>query len=268
MGLIRIFIILSFAITILIGLFVGKKIRGKTENYIVAGRSWSFIFVALALLSQAIDGNATLGNTQLSHDFGFWAGASLPIGLAISLFLLGKFFAGHLNSLKLTTIVDLFEQKYSRNIGFIVSIILLFGFGVLLAGNIAAVGILLKLFFPIKYESAVILIALVVLLYSIRGGIISDIYTDILQLISTFLGIFLTLMFLITSYGFIDFEFISTSGKFALNQLSSITDGALINWATIAALGFGNLIAIDFASRILSAKSPSDAKKGATLLVF
>lgn len=79
-------------------------------------------------------------------------------------------------------------------------------------------------------------------------------------------GIILTFVFLIANYGLIDFSLSQIAlQKFSLSQLSSITDGALINWATIIALGFGNLIAIDFGSRIFSAKSPKDAVRGCYL---
>lgn len=263
MNFIQIGIVLSFAFSIIIGLFVGKKIKNNPLNFTVAGRKLPAILVSLALLAQAIDGNATLGNTQLSFDFGFWAGASLIIGLALSLFILGKFFAVRLYNLKLTTIVDLFEIKYGKKIGFISAIILLLGFGVLLAGNIAAVGILLNLFFNIKYTSAVIISCLVVLLYIFRGGILSDVYVDIFQLILISIGVFSTLFYLIFNYGFLNiFETSTIFSKFNITQLYFVQEGALINWATIFALAFGNLIAIDFGSRIFSAKSGDDAKKG------
>lgn len=266
MDLIQISIILSFLVSIVIGLVVGNKIKNNPVNFTVGGRRLSIGLVSLALVAQAVDGNATLGNTSLSFDFGFWAGASLIIGLALSLFILGKFFAGPLNNLKLTTMVDLFERKYGLKVGFIAAIILLLGFGILLAGNIATVGILLQAFFHIKYESAVIISCLVVLLYIIRGGIISDIYADIFQLILMLLGIIGTFLFLFVSYGVVN-PFVSdvSTGKFSITQLFSVADGALINWATIIALAFGNLIAIDFGSRIFSAKSASVAKKACYL---
>ncbi|MBI2022778.1 sodium:solute symporter [Candidatus Daviesbacteria bacterium] len=262
MDIIQIFIILSFLFSIIIGIVVGNKVKNSSLNFTVAGRSLGAGLVGLALVAQAVDGNVTLGNTSLSFDFGFWAGAALPIGLAISLFLLGLFFAAPLNKLKLITLADLFEVKFNRQIGFLAAIIMILGFGVLLAGNIATVGILLKLFFNIRYETAVIISSIVVLIYIIRGGILSDIYADIFQIVLLFIGIFYALFFLFMFHGPIDLSIseIITS-KFSLGQLTSVAEGSLINWATIIALGFGNLIAIDFGSRIFSAKSGKDAKK-------
>lgn len=248
---------------ILIGLLVGKQIKNKRENFYVAGRTWSWGLVGFALMSQAIDGNATLGSTSLGFDFGFWAAAAFPIGLALSLFLLGKFFAPKLNQMKLMTLADFFKIKYNHKVEIIASLFMLLCFGILLAGNISAIAILLMNFLPFHYETLVILICLAVLAYCLRGGIISDLYSDMWQLAWLVLGISATFIFIVWKF---DFTHFFTSASFTestdWSQLSTIANGGLINWATIVALGFGNLLAIDFNSRVFAAKSPSAAKKG------
>ena len=45
------------------------------------------------LAAQAVDGNSTLGNIALVFEFGFWAGAVVPIGLGTCLLLVGAFYA-------------------------------------------------------------------------------------------------------------------------------------------------------------------------------
>lgn len=263
MNLISTIIIASILVTIVIGIVAGKKVKNKRENFYVAGRSWPWAIVGLALMSQAIDGNATLGSTSLGFDFGFWAAAALPIGLAISLFLLGKLFAPKLNSMKLLTLADFFNIKYNRKIEIVASLLMLLCFGILLAGNIAAVAILMMNFISIHYQTAVILICLAILIYCLRGGIIADLYSDIWQLSLLVAGMIAVVIFVALNF---DFSGLFSSPAFTenvgLNQLFTIQNGGMINWATIVALGFGNLLAIDFNSRVFAAKSPSAAKKG------
>ncbi|MCK5476736.1 MAG: sodium:solute symporter [Candidatus Aenigmarchaeota archaeon] len=262
MGLIEIGIILSLLITLMIGLFGSKQIKNKTENYYVTGRNMSIPIVGLALVGQAIDGNSTLGNTTLSSDFGFWAGATMVIGLALALFLFGKFFAEKLNSMNLLTLADLFRIKYNRNIEVIASILMIFSFGILLAGNLAAVGILMKIFFALNYETIIILISIMVVIYSMAGGLISDILTDLFQIGLLVFGLGLTLVYIVFKYGLELFTSGDLISGMSITQMIFPGEGALINWATIVALGFGNLLAIDFASRIFSARTPKIAKKG------
>lgn len=266
MNLINTIIIISILVAIAIGIVAGNKVKNKRENFYVAGRKWPWAIVGLALMSQAIDGNATLGSSTLGFDFGFWSAAALPIGLAISLFLLGKLFASKLNSMKLMTLADFFKIKYDRKIEIIASVIMLLCFGILLAGNIAAVAILLMNFIPFHYQTMVIMICLAILMYCLRGGIIADLCSDIWQLSLLVIGIILALIFITLKF---DFSNLLASSAFAggvdLSQLFTVKNGGIINWATIVALGFGNLLAIDFNSRIFAAKSPEAAKKGCYL---
>ncbi len=263
MNLITLIIVLSLIITVAIGIAASKKIQNKRENFYVAGRKWPWYIVGFALTAQAIDGNSTLGGTSLGFDFGFWTAAALPIGLALSLILIGKFFAPKLNSMKLLTLADFFAIKYNRKLEIISSLLMFFSFGILIAGNIAAVAILIMNFLPFHYETIVILICLMILSYSLFGGIIADVWSDIWQLGLLCVAVLTTLFFLFSDF---DFTGLFSSQIFAesfdFSQLSTIGAGGLINWATIIALGFGNILAIDFNSRIFAAKSPDDAKKG------
>ncbi|MBI4209977.1 MAG: sodium:solute symporter [Candidatus Diapherotrites archaeon] len=259
-------IIFALFLMLIIGLYAGRKVNGKLENYFVAGRKLAAPVVALALVGQAIDGNSTMANTGLASEFGLWAGAVLPIGLAISLLFLGRFFAKPLHEMKLLTLADFFRQKYDRKIEFIASIILLIGFGFLLAGNLASIALLLEIIFHVQYGTLVIALSLFVLAYIILGGIISDILTDTLQVGFFVVAVALACGFLLFSNSGLG-AFASEKGLslISVTQLLNPAEGALVNWATIVALGLGNILAIDFVTRILSARSPEAAKNGCYL---
>ena len=78
-------------------------------NFLVAGRSLALPLSAAGLMGQAVDSNATLGNTDLSAHFGFWAGVSLPLGLGICLLLTGIFFAKRMNAMGLLSLPDFYR---------------------------------------------------------------------------------------------------------------------------------------------------------------
>lgn len=263
MNLVGIIILITIGVAVIIGLAAGSAIKNKRENFTVAGRRWSWLVVGLALMAQAIDGNATLGSTTIGFDFGFWAAAALPIGLALSLFLLGKFFAPQLNQMKLMTLGDFFYLKYNRTLEIIASLLMLLCFGILLAGNIAAVALLLLNFAPIHYQTAVILICLTILVYCLRGGILSDLYSDLWQLAILAIGTVATFFFVVYNFDFANFFGSEVFAKSVHgSQLFTLQNGGLVNWATIVALGFGNILAIDFNTRIFAARSPRAAEQG------
>jgi hypothetical protein len=78
---------ISIAVVVLVGFLVSKRIAGDSANFLVGGRMLPLALVGGALMGSAVDTNATLGNTDLAAEFGFWAGACLLLGLALCLLL-------------------------------------------------------------------------------------------------------------------------------------------------------------------------------------
>ena len=167
---------------LILGLYVSRKVGGDSTNYIVAGRGLILPLAAATLMAQAVDSNATLGNTDLSAQFGFWAGASLPVGLALCLLLTGLFFAKPMNRMGLLTLPDFYRRKYGRTVEMLSALIMILGFTILLAGNIVAGGFLFETFMGTSYATGVIIITVAVFAYNIAGGMFSDTHVSVLQL--------------------------------------------------------------------------------------
>ena len=255
-------IILGIGATVLVVLIVGiavaRKVDGDSANYLVAGRRLGVPLVAVSLTAAAVDSNATVGNTDLTSQFGFWSGASLAIGLAICLLLAGIFLAKPMNRMKLFTLADFFRIRYNRPTEIVSSVIMILSFAILLAGNLVACGFLLERFALIPYEWGVIVSVLLVLAYTIAGGLFSDAYTAVIQTAITVVASIALLIWVALSFGIVIPE---GMGPFDFGQLTDPAQGAPINWATLVALGIGDLVAIDFMQRILGAKSPEVARR-------
>ena len=241
-----------------IGFYVAKKVKGDSINYIVAGRGLILPLAAATLMAQSLDSNATLGNTDLTASFGFWAGASLPIGLALCLFITGLFFAKPMNRLNLTTLPDFFRRKYGRTVEVVASFIMSMAYAFLLAGNLVAGGFLFQIFVGTSFRVGVLIIAGLVLAYTVAGGLFSVAYTDVIQAGIAFVGSIALIIFVATNYGFTIPE---GMGPTNLGQLTDPSQGAYVNLATIVALGLGDIVAIDFMERVFAAESPETARK-------
>ena len=255
-------IILGVAISVLVvlvvGLAVARKVDGDSTNFLVAGRSLALPLSAAGLMGQAVDSNATLGNTDLSASLGFWAGASLPLGLGLCLLLTGIFFAKPMNRMGLLSLPDFYRLKYGRGIELVASVLMIFSFCILLAGNLVAGGFLFERFLGTSYAVGVLLIVGVVLAYTITGGMFSDAYTAFIQMVITVIGSAALLIWVAVRYGI---TIPDGMGPFDLGQLTDPAQGAPINWATLVALGIGDIVAIDFMQRIFSARSPETARR-------
>lgn len=257
-------------VMVAVGLYVARRVAGDSANLIVAGRTLVLPLAAGTLMAQAVDTNATVGNTDLSSEFGFWAGASLPLGLALCLFLTGLFFAKPLNRMRLTTLPDFYRRKYGRTVEVTVSVIMVLSFTILLAGNLVAGGLLFETFIGTSYGIGVVIIVAVVLSYTIAGGLLADAYTDVIKVAITFVGAFLLIGYIGVTYGL---DIPEGKGPFDLEQLSSPAAGAYVNWATLLALGLGDIVALDFMERVFAARSPETARRacfigaGGTVLI-
>lgn len=256
---------LSVLAVVLIGLSVARKVAGDSTNFLVAGRSLALPLTAAGLMGQAVDTNATLGNTDLAAAGGFWAGASLPIGLAICLVITGLFFAKRMNSMKLLTIGDFYRRRYGRGVEVAASILMIFSFCILLAGNLVAGGFLFERFLGTSYVVGVLLIVGVVLVYTATGGMYSDAYTAMAQMVITVVATGSLLVWVAVTYGI---TIPDGMGPFDLGQLTSSEQGAMFNWATLLALGIGDIVAIDFMQRIFAARSPQIAQRACFVGAF
>ena len=257
-GLIFWGIILFLLGTLGIGVWASQQIKGDSVNFLVAGRGLALPLAAATLMAQSVDSNATLGNTDLSAEFGFWAGASLPIGLALCLFLTGLFYAKPMNRMGLITLPDFYRVKYNRKTEFVAAVLMVLSFSFLLAGNLVAGGYLFQTFLGLSYFGGVTLIAALVFVYTVSGGLFAVAYTDAVQVFIAFLGAVLLIGFVGLTFGLTVPE---GMGPFAFEQLTAPASGAAINWATILALGLGDIVAIDFMARVFAAESPETAQR-------
>ena len=244
--------------TVGIGIWAAKQVKGDSENYLVAGRGLVLPLAAATLMAQSVDSNATLGNTDLTAEFGFWAGASLPIGLALCLFLTALFFAKPMNRMGLITLPDFYRVKYNRPTEIVASFLMVLSFSFLLAGNLVAGGYMFEAFLGTSYTAGVMLLAIIVFIYTASGGLFAVAYTDAIQVGIAFIGSLGLFAFIASNFGI---NIAADTGPFALVQLSDPAAGAAVNWATLLALGLGDIVAIDFMARVFAAESPETAQR-------
>ncbi|KAL3929736.1 MAG: hypothetical protein SGBAC_012080 [Bacillariaceae sp.] len=175
-------VVVSFiALTVLVGFATVLCVKGKSENYFVAGRTLPLGVVVATLASQSLDSNAILGNVDLSYKYHFFDGACLPIGLGLSLLLNGAFLARHINNDGALTLPDVYARRYGRVVEVMVSICTIISFLCLLGGNLVGLGAILNYLLDFGAEEAIWLSAALVLLYTIAGGLFSVAYTDVMQ---------------------------------------------------------------------------------------
>ena len=253
-------------LSLVVGVLTSRLVKSSSKRFMVAGKSLPLFFIATMLAAQSVDGNSSLGNAGLVYSFGFWAGAALPIGLALCLFMTGLFYGQRLNKMSMLTLPDFYYRRFGKAPEGISSILLMISFTILVAGNFAASGYILSTVLEIDLTWAILIGAAVVLVYTYAGGLFSSAYTDIFQIYLAIIAFWAIFLFFYGGYAGFDFAAVigaAPPGYLDFSGLTDIGGGALINWAAIAALGFGDIVALDFMERVFAAKSPKTARNGA-----
>src|SRR5919112_6266664 len=259
--------VLAFlAVSLTVGTMTSRLVKRSSKRFMIAGKSLPLFFVGTMLAAQSIDGNSSLGNVSLVYQLGFWAGAVIPIGLAVCLLLTGAFYGKRLNKMAMLTLPDFYYRRFGNGAEGISSILMTISFIVLVAGNFAASGFILSTVLQIDFLWAMLITSIIVLVYTFAGGLFSSAYTDIFQIYLAIGAFWAAFIFFAVGAAGVDFGTILGNAPPAYLDLSGLTDmanGALVNWGAILALGLGDLVALDFMERVFAAKDPKTASRGA-----
>jgi Na+/proline symporter len=180
--------------------------------------------------------------------------------------LTGLFYGKRLNKMAMLTLPDFYYRRFGNSAEGISSILMTISFIVLVAGNFAASGFILSTVLQIDFFWAMLITSIIVLVYTFAGGLFSSAYTDIFQIYLAIGAFWAAFIFFAIGAAGIDFGTILGSTPPGYLDLSGLTDmgnGALVNWASILALGLGDIVALDFMERVFAAKDPKTASRGA-----
>jgi SSS family solute:Na+ symporter len=164
---------------------IGKRYVGSVSHYLVAGRELG-LYLGIATLAATEIGTITfMYNAELGYKYGFAAFAAAMIS-GVVMIIVGRtgFIISRFRELKLMTVPEYFERKYSRGLRIVT--------GVLVAvGGILNMGVFLKIegeFLTIvsgidaRHLIAVMTVILALeLLYTVLGGMVSVVITDFFQ---------------------------------------------------------------------------------------
>jgi len=252
--------IIYLAVFFLLGISMFFLVKGSGKQYIVAGKSLPFFLVGTTMLAQSLDANATMGNAGQTYLVGLWAGFQFPLGLALCLLVTGTWYAKPLNRMHLITLPDFYYRRYGRLVEVLVGLAMCFSFIILLAGNLSGGAWILAHIFGWNYSVSLVVISLILFFYTISGGLWSVVATDVAQSYPAMFGFVAAFVYLMYTYGWDYFSSAIPTHFIDFSGLTSVENGAFLNWAGILALGLGDVVALDFMERVFAARSPNTAR--------
>ena len=190
---VTVIVVLYLLVMLFIGWYSSKKITSNTD-FMVAGRRLGPFLMAGTLAATEIGGGSSLGVVQQgmqNHGISAaWYIMTMGFAFVILTFLAPKFRAATVK-----TVPEYFRRRYGKSAGLVTAIIMLLPLIGLTAGQFIASSVILSTMLGISYKTAVIIVAVVVTIYSIMGGLWSVTLTDFIQVFLIIIGMIIAVPF-------------------------------------------------------------------------
>ena len=177
-----------------------KKKAREADDFFVAGRKGSSLFITGSLLATIIGGSATVGMAGLGFKQGLTGAWWLLVG-SIGLIFLGLFFAKKVRNHALYTLPELVEKQYDRRMALATSILIVISWIGITAAQIIAAGKILGILEIGSPVLWMVIFTVVFVAYTVLGGQYAILRTDTLQTLIIFAGIFGGLALLLSRLG-------------------------------------------------------------------
>lgn len=251
-------IVLYLLAMVAIGLWAARR-ASNTEDYRVAGRRLGPFFYTGTMSAVVLGGASTVGGIGLGYTYGI-SGMWLVLAIAVGLLVLSLFFAGRLARLKIYTVSQMLGLRYGTGIASRVASVVMLAYTLMLAvTSTSAYASIFSVLFPIDRTGAILLGGLIVVAYSVLGGMWSITLTDMMQFVFMTIGIFLILL---------PFSLVAAGGWSGMSDRLDATFFApgsmgLQSIITMFVIyGFGMLIGQDIWQRVFTARSAEVARWG------
>ncbi len=197
-------IFLFYAGFFAVGALAGRKYAGtgSSDELLLAGNRLPIWLGTFTLIATWVGGGYINGTAEAVYDTStglIWTQA--PWCFALSLILGGTLFARPMRRHGFKTMLDLFERRYNPRVAGLLYLPALMGETFWTAAILAALGGAFGTVLGIDTSTAILISAIVAMLYTVIGGLWSVALTDGLQLICIILGLCIALPFALQHAG-------------------------------------------------------------------
>lgn len=238
-----------------LGVYFSRRIK-TDEDYFLGGRSLGPKLATFSIFATWFGAETCIGTAGTVYSDGISSIHADPLGYTICLLVMGIFFARILWRKKITTIPDLFRNRFSVSVERLAALIMIPSSIIWAGAQVRALGQIVNSTTEFGSVTAITIAALVVIIYTMQGGMLADAYSDFIQGIAIIVGLFFLVGAVIMDMGGISaafsnipvekLSFFSSSS----NEMSFL--GKLELWMVPI---MGSVIAQELVSRVAASKS-------------
>jgi len=184
------------------------------------------VLVGLMLMSEFIGTSASVGTAQEAYVSGISAAWNI-IALAAGFLFYAYFLAGKYKASGHNTISGVFAEVYGPSTKIATSLVMIFALQIVAVALYAGGGAILSSLLAVDPTLAIIICAVVAVLYVFVGGMRSVVYTNVIHSLMKYVGVAIALYFALTRVG-------------GLQELQARLPEAMFSWTNV---GFGQIFA-------------------------
>ena len=183
-------VILYLAVTIAIGLWAAKRVH-NSKDYVVAGRSLPLYMNAATVFATWFGAETVLSVSAEFAKNGMGSIIADPFGSSFCLVIVAIFFARAFYRMDLLTIGDFYRKRYGRTMEIGTSVVIAISYLGWTAAQLTALGLAFSTLSggAISLQWGIVLSAVVVLAYTVWGGMWSVALTDLFQSVMIIAGV-------------------------------------------------------------------------------
>jgi SSS family transporter len=259
--LIALYVLASVAI----GLWASRRVH-NTADFAVAGRSLPLAMVIATTFATWFGSETVLGVPARFIAGNLGEVVEDPFGASMCLVLVGLFFAYRLYRKNLITLGDYYRQRYGRIIEIACSVMIMFSYLGWVAAQVTALGLV----FNLLSQGAIPVIAgmtigtVVVMIYTLFGGMWSVAVTDFVQMIVITIGLVIIAFFAAQLAGGAGnvIQYAATEGKFQFFPSNGGAKEWTFFFAAAITMMLGSIPQQDVFQRVMSSKDETTAVRG------
>ena len=246
---------------LVVAFWASRRIRDE-EDYLIAGRSLGLGLGTFTVFATWFGAETCIGAAGAIYEEGLSGGTADPFGYGACLLLMGAVFAVPLWRRKLVTFADLFQQRYSGGIERLAVLFMVPTSIIWAAAQVRAFGQVLSVSSGLGVDLAITAAGIVVVVYTVYGGMLADAVTDMLQGAVLILGLVLLTGFTVRNLGGVA----PAIGGIDPERLRLLGGPDRSLWAILEDWAIpicGSVVAHELVARILACRSATTARRSA-----
>ena len=247
------------AVQLGVGVWISRRIRNESD-YLLAGRNLGYTLATFSIFATWFGSETIMGSAGNAFRGGISLANAEPFGYGLCLILMGFLFAGPLWRRRLTTLADLFRQRYSVPVERVAAVILIPGSILWAAAQVRAFGYILSTVTTgVSVEMAIGIAAVFTMLYTMFGGLLADAVNDVIQGTVVIVGLTVVMLGVLIVMPAQEGGLMSGVGPVSL-----LPPGEAFSWALLEEWDIpicGSVVATELVGRIIATRTPNVARR-------